>query len=467
MHKISKELNKPHLEIIKTNLIPNNAFPYKTPSGGLLDSGDYQKAIEKGVKEGGLEELFKKRNEKKKEGKLYGIGFTAIVEPSISNMGYISTVLNHDERVKSGPKSGAHASATVSIDPLGSISVNIDSLPQGQGHKTVIQQVIASVFSTDPSNIIVNSDLDTHKDGWSIAAGNYSSRFSGAVAGTAYLAAQKLLLKLKTIAAKNMNINIEDIIFEKDIVFSKNNPDNKITLTRLAGSSHWSPDTIPDTMNPPLRETLFWSMPQHKAPNEKDEINSSGTYGFIFDYCGIEIDQDTGKVTIDKYVTTHDAGNLLHPEMVNGQIQGAFAQAIGASFYEELKYADNGEFLSGTFADYLVPTANEIPDTCILHINTPSPFTPLGSKGVGEGNSMSTPVCIANAISDAIGQDKIILPMTPPKLLNLISENEELPKNMNLELKDEKQLIASKKNQDKSGNNLWIHIKNKLRNIVL
>ena len=134
MHKISKELNKPHLEIIKTNLIPNNAFPYKTPSGGLLDSGDYQKAIEKGVKEGGLEELLKKRNEKKKEGKMYGIGFTAIVEPSISNMGYISTVLNHDERVKAGPKNGAHACATVSIDPLGSISVTIDSLPQGQGH---------------------------------------------------------------------------------------------------------------------------------------------------------------------------------------------------------------------------------------------------------------------------------------------------------------------------------------------
>ena len=102
-----------------------------------------------------------------------------------------------------------------------------------------------------------------------------------------------------------------------------------------------------------------------------------------------------------------------------------------------------------------------------MHINTPSPFTPLGSKGVGEGNSMSTPVCIANAISDAIGQDEIILPMTPPKLLNLISEDEDLPKNLNLELKSKEPLIPSKKIQDKSDNNLWIYIKNKLRNIVL
>ncbi|PPR31442.1 MAG: Caffeine dehydrogenase subunit alpha [Alphaproteobacteria bacterium MarineAlpha9_Bin2] len=466
MHKISKVLNKPHLQIIKTNLLPQNSFPYKTPSGGILDSGNYQKAIQKAEKDGGLEELEKRRRGKRKVGKLYGIGFAAVVEPSISNMGYISTVLSHEERLKAGPKNGAYACATVSIDPLGSISVTIDSLPQGQGHQTVVQQLVASVFSIDPKNITVSSDLDTHKDGWSIAAGNYSSRFGGAVAGTVYLAAQKLFLKLKTIAAKNMNINVEDVIFQNDLVFSKNNPDNKITFSRLAGSSHWSPDTIPDAMAPPLRETLYWTMPQHKAPNEKDEINSSGSYGFIFDYCGVEIDQNTGKVIIDKYVTTHDAGTLLHPEIVNGQIQGAFAQAVGASLYEEFKYADNGEFLSGTFADYLVPTVNEIPEACILHISTPSPFTPLGSKGVGEGNSMSTPVCIANAISDAIEQDKITLPMTPPKLWGLISKKEDLPKNLNLEITDEKKKISVELYQNYTNKKFWKYIKNKLRNIV-
>jgi len=181
---------------------------------------------------------------------------------------------------------------------------------------------------------------------------------------------------------------------------------------------------------------------------------------------GVEIDQNTGKVIIDKYVTTHDAGTLLHPEIVNGQIQGAFAQAVGASLYEEFKYADNGEFLSGTFADYLVPTVNEIPEACILHISTPSPFTPLGSKGVGEGNSMSTPVCIANAISDAIEQDKITLPMTPPKLWGLISKKEDLPKNLNLEITDEKKKISVELYQNYTNKKFWKYIKNKLRNIV-
>jgi len=459
IQKIAKVLNKPHLEIIKTNLLNSDMFPYRTPSGGVLDSGDYKKTIEKAELKGKLEDLFLKRKKKKLEGKLYGIGFTAVVEPSISNMGYISTALTHEERLKAGLKNGAHACATITLDPLGSIIAVIDSLPQGQGHKTVVQQIIGSVFSIELSKIVVNSDLDTQKDGWSIAAGNYSSRFGGAVAGTVYLAAQKLLLKLKIIAAKNMNTKIEDIIFENNFVFSKSNPDNKISLSRLAGSSHWAPDTIPDEMIPPLRETLYWTMPQHKAPNEKDEINSSGSYGFIFDFCGLEIDKSTGKVIIDKYVSTHDAGNLLHPEMVNGQIRGAFSQAVGAALYEEFRYSKEGDFLSGTFADYLLPTVNEIPNIDIIHINTPSPFTPLGSKGVGEGNSMSTPVCIANAISDAIDEENIELPMTPPKVLNLINPKERQPNNLNYEILDIKRR-GSKIGDD---TNLWTNIKNKFK----
>ena len=458
MHKISKELNKSHIDIIKLNLIEKNMFPYMTPSGGLLDSGNYQEVLEKAYSEGKLQELINTRKKKRQEGKLYGIGFAAVVEPSISNMGYISTALTHQERQKAGPKNGAHACASVTLDPLGSISVVIDSLPQGQGHKTVVQQIISSIFSINPPNVIVNTDLDTQKDGWSIAAGNYSSRFGGAVTGAVYLAAKKLHDKLKIVAAKNMNVKIEDLEFLDGFIFSKLNPDNKISFSRLAGSGHWSPDTIPEEIIPPLRETVYWSMPEHKPPNDKDEINSSGTYGFIFDFCGIEIDSTTGTIHFDKYVSIHDAGNLLHPEMVNGQIRGAFVQALGAAIFEEFKYSDKGEFLSGTFADYLVPTVNEVPSIDILHLNTPSPFTPLGSKGVGEGNSMSTPVCIANAIADAIENEDIVLPMSPPKLLSLIGIDENSPKNLNYEIINKKD--NSSKNLVK--HTVWKKIKKNL-----
>jgi 2-furoyl-CoA dehydrogenase large subunit len=125
-------------------------------------------------------------------------------------------------------------------------------------------------------------------------------------------------------------------------------------------------------------------------------------------------------VRIDKYVTMHDCGRVLHPGMVAGQVTGGFAHALGAALYEEYVYADDGGFISGTFADYLLPTTMEVPAPLILHFESPSPFTPLGSKGVGEGNCMSTPVCIANAVADALGVAEIDLPLSPAKLAALV-----------------------------------------------
>jgi 2-furoyl-CoA dehydrogenase large subunit len=121
----------------------------------------------------------------------------------------------------------------------------------------------------------------------------------------------------------------------------------------------------------------------------------------------------------------HDCGRILHPGMVEGQVRGGFAQALGAAVFEELSYGDDGAFLSGTFADYLLPTATEVPDLRILHVESPSPFTPLGAKGVGEGNCMSTPVCLANAVADALGLEAIDLPLTPAKLAALAAGGEE------------------------------------------
>ena len=174
-----------------------------------------------------------------------------------------------------------------------------------------------------------------------------------------------------------------------------------------------------------LRETVFWTPPQLGAPNEADEINAQLCHAFIFDFCGVEIDRDTGAVRIDKYVTMHDCGRVLHPGMVAGQITGGLAHAIGAALYEEYAYAPDGAFLAGTFADYLLPTATEVPAPLILHTESPSPFTPLGAKGVGEGNCMSTPVCIANAVADALGVAALDLPLTPAKLSALIRSSED------------------------------------------
>ncbi len=427
VQRIAVELNLDPLDVIERNLVAADAFPHRTASGALLDSGDYLEAIRCGIDEGGLAELRSRRDAARAEGRLYGIGYAAIVEPSVSNMGYITTVLTASERRKAGPKNGAQATATVAIDPLGSVTVHVASVPQGQGHRTVLSQVVADVFGLAPGDIRVNTEIDTAKDAWSIASGNYASRFAPAVAGTAKLAASRLAERMARIAASQLNTDVDDIAFAGGQVGSRRNPDNKLSFSRVAALSHWSPDALPDGVGQTIRETVFWSPPELTAPDEDDHINSSLCHGFIFDFCGVEIDRTTLQTRIDRYVTMHDCGTILHPAMVDGQIRGGFAQGLGAALYEEYAYAPDGSFLTGTFVDYLLPTAEEVPDPLILHMQTPSPFTPLGSKGVGEGNCMSTPVCIANAVADALGADDIELPLVPARLAQIVRGGERAP----------------------------------------
>jgi 2-furoyl-CoA dehydrogenase large subunit len=418
MQRIAVELRLDPLDVIRRNLIPADAFPYRTATGALYDSGDYQAAVEQAVASR-LADLKSRRDEARASGRRYGIGFAAAVEPSVSNMGYITTVLTAEERRKAGPKNGAQATATISIDPVGSVSVHVASTPQGQGHRTVLAQVVADIFGLPHREIRVVADLDTGKDAWSIASGNYSSRFAAAVAGAAHLAATRLRDKLALIAADQLKAEARQIGFAGGVVFAKGNPDKTVPFGRIAALCHWSPALLPEGVDQTIRETAFWTPPQLAAPSEGDEINSSLCHGFIFDMAGVEVDPASGRARIDRYVTMHDCGRVLHPGMVEGQIRGGFAQALGATFYEELAYAEDGAFLTGTFADYLLPTATETPDIDILHIETPSPFTPLGTKGVGEGNCMSTPVCLANAIADALGVSEINLPLTPARLAAL------------------------------------------------
>jgi 2-furoyl-CoA dehydrogenase large subunit len=423
IQRIAVELELDPLAVIRRNLITADAFPYRTATGGLLDSGDYPGAIEKAIADGELAQLQDRRTSARSQGCIYGIGFAAVVEPSVSNMGYITTVLTPEERRRAGPKMGAQATATIALDPMGAVSVHIASAPQGQGHRTVAAQVVADVLGLDPGDTRVVGELDTARDAWSIASGNYSSRFAPAVAGTVHLAAMRLRDRLARSAAGKLNVPVEEIEFVDGTVRARGNPDNAIPFARLAASDHWSPGDAPDRDHV-LRETAFWTPPQLAAPNDADEINAQLCHSFIFDFCGVEIDRDTGAVRIDKYVTMHDCGRVLHPGMVAGQITGGLAHAIGAALYEEYAYAPDGAFLAGTFADYLLPTATEVPVPLILHMESPSPFTPLGAKGVGEGNCMSTPVCIANAVADALGVAALDLPLTPAKLSALIRSPE-------------------------------------------
>ena len=424
IHKVAVTLGLDPLDVIRINLLDADVFPYQAPAGALYDSGDYPKAVELAVEKGGLADLLKRRDQARAEGRIYGIGYTALVEPGMSNMGYLSTIVPVEERRKRGSQDGAISMATVNVDPLGSVSVTSDTTPQGQGHGTVLSQIVADQLGLRPGDIRVNVEHDTHKDPWSIAAGTYSCRFSPGTAVAAQMAGKKVRDKLARISAQLLNVPSDQVEFGGGQIFDRENPDNTLSFRRVAGGTHWSPGLLPDDMDPALRETATWAPKELTTPDEKDRVNTSLTYGFVFDFCGIEIDPDTAEIHIDKYVTMHDAGKLMNPMIAKGQIYGSFGQGVGAAMYEEFCTAEDGSFLSGTFADYLVPTAAEIPEPVLLHMESPSPFTPLGAKGAAEGNCMSTPVCLANAVCDALSIDNIVVPLTPAKISRFLHGEE-------------------------------------------
>jgi 2-furoyl-CoA dehydrogenase large subunit len=427
VQRIAVELGLDHLEVIKRNLVPANKFPYRTAAGSLYDSGDYLRAVETATGDGRLDDLKRRRDAARAAGRHYGIGFAVIIEPGMSNMGYLSTLLTSDARDKAGPKNGATSMVTVNVDPLGAVSVTADVTVQGQGHETVLSQIVADQLGLRPDDVDVVLEMDTAKDQWSIAAGTYSCRFTAGTAVAAHLAANRIADKLKAIAAKQLNVLPEDIELVGGKARSKSNPDNAMPFGRAAGTVHWSPVMLPEGMAPALRETAVWSPPELEPPTSDDRINTSLTYGFVFDMCGIEIDPLTYQVKVDRYVSMHDAGKILNPMIAEGQMRGAFVQGIASALYEEFVYNEDGQFLTGTFADYLVPTVSEIPKVEMLHQESPSPLTPLGAKGLAEGNCMSVPACIANAIADALNIKDISLPATPRRIHELIAGEEPPP----------------------------------------
>ena len=269
VQRIAVELGLDHLDVIRRNLVPAEKFPYKAAAGGLYDSGDYPRAVETAIGDGRLEYLKKRRDEARKAGRKYGIGFAVVVEPAMSNMGYLSTLLTPETRDKAGPKNGATSMVTVNVDPLGAVSVTADVTVQGQGHETVLSQIVADQLGLQPDDVDVTLEMDTAKDQWSIAAGTYSCRFTPGTAVAAHMAAGQLAEKLKGIAAKQLNVMADDVELSGGKIRSKSNPDNALPFGRVAGTSHWSPVMLPEGMAPALSETGVWNPPELEPPSQR------------------------------------------------------------------------------------------------------------------------------------------------------------------------------------------------------
>ena len=425
MDRLAERLGLDPVEVRRTNLIQRGEFPYRSPTGGLYDSGDYPAALDKALELARYAELRREQVVARAAGRYVGIGVALAVDPSVSNMGYVATALDPQLRAKPEylPKSGAVDAATIRVDPLGRVTAILATTPQGQGHQTVVSQIVADELGLDPADVTVVDEMDTYTRFWSISSGTCSSRFGSVGTSAVALAAKKLKAKLVEYAAHLMERPIAELEFRDGAVRPKTGTGPSYSVKDLAGRAHWNTESLPDGMEPGLQASAVFGFTDARAVDENDCVNSSNTYGFIAEVMAVEVDPDTAAITILRYATVHDAGTIINPMIAEGQIHGGALHGLGGALYEELQYDADGQFLTGSFMDYLVPTAAEAPVIDIAHVVSPSPLTPLGSKGLGESSSMTVPAVIANAVSDALrplGVRITELPMSPSRLWALI-----------------------------------------------
>ena len=414
----ARQLGIDPLALARRNLVTE--FPYRTPSGGLYSSGDYHACLDEAERLADYGERRQQRRRARAGGRLYGIGVACVVEPSISNMGYVTLVEDPETRARSLPKSGNAEGATLTISPMGGIAVQVCTTPQGQGHATVVAQVVADALGVQPEQVSVQTQTDTGQHAWTIASGNYSSRFSGVGVGAVLRAADNVADKLRTIAAHVLESDPEDVVLADNQAHVHGDPASRVSLRRLAGMAHWNPEGLPGELEPGLASTAYYAA-EELEPADGDMITASTENGFVCDIVTVEIDRVTGRVQVLDYVSVHDAGRLLNPLLAEGQILGGFAHGFGAAMQEAVVYGPDGQLRSDTLKDYLCPTAGDIPRLRSAHLQTPSPVTPLGAKGLGEGTTMSVPSALHNAVLDALERDEPVpLPLTPPRIWELI-----------------------------------------------
>jgi 2-furoyl-CoA dehydrogenase large subunit len=425
MDEVARKLGLDPAEVRLRNFIQPDEFPYTTPTGGIYDSGDYPKTFRLALEMAGYESFLEEQRKARAGGRLLGIGIAAGVDPSVSNMGYLTVALDPEVRRQPDylPKSGAAETAVIKMDPLGKVTVSLSTTPQGQGHETIISQIVADELGIGPGDVTVVDECDTAKNIWSISSGTYSSRFASVGTSAVAEAARILRGKIFKIAAHLLGAPAEEIEFHDGKFCVKGEQQKSIRLSHVAGTAHWNPRGLPEGTEVGLQVMHTFSFPHAAAPDDRDRVNSSNTYGFMADIAVVEVDRETGDIKIVKYVSVHDAGTIINPKILEGQIYGGALHGIAGALYEELVYDEHGQMLTASLVDYECPFATEAPKLEIGHTVSPSPFTPLGSKGAGESSSETAPACIANAVADALAPLGVAireLPLTPRKCWELM-----------------------------------------------
>ena len=401
-------------DIRRRNMVTADAFPYATPSGGIYDSGDYHRSLELALDNAGYERLRKEQRVARENGEWMGIGIATIVDPSATNIGYVGLATPVKDRTAKRGKSGSTEHVRISVDPQGIVTVLLGTVPQGQGHATVARDIVAQHLGLPVEQVRPRVEMDTASTPWTISSGSYSSRFAPLLTSALLEAADRIADIIRVAGSVLLQVDPASVELADGTVRVVDDHEQSVAFRHAAGLVHWDPGSLPDGFSARLYEEAAFTPPQSKAASRTDQINSSLCYGFVAEVVVIRIDKETLKITIENVSSVHDAGTILNQTLLDGQVHGALAQALGGAMFEEMTYSDSGQPTAGTFMDYLCPTSAEacFPLTSD-HLETPSPLTRLGAKGCGEGSSMSLPVAIANAVADALAPDGVDITSLP------------------------------------------------------
>jgi len=390
---LATELKMDPADVRRKNFIAPTKFPFQTQVGAVYDSGDYEKALDAALRAAGWNDLKAERDAARAEGRLVGLGLAMYVE--ICGFGPSSSV----------PTGGwEHAQVTVERD--GRISATTGASPHGQGNETTFAQMLADQFGVPIDHITIHhGDTGIVKQG----IGTFGSR-SQAVGGTTlYMAGAKVKTKMARFASEMLEAAVADLIFENGTIAVKGAPASAKTFADVAAFAY-VPVPLPEGMEPGLSEEAFFEP-------------TNNTYPFGCHISMLEIDRETGEPKLLKLVAVDDAGNLINPLIVEGQIHGGLAQGIGQAMIEEAVYDDSGQLVTGSFMDYALPRAIDFPRFELHSTVTPTPVNPLGAKGVGEAGTLGSTPCIVSAAVDALsefGVTHIDMMLRPEKLWRII-----------------------------------------------
>jgi len=390
MDRVAQELKLDPVKLRQKHFPKPAEFPFETATGVAYDSGNYQLALNKALKLAGYEKLRRDQKRLRSQGRYLGIGLSTYVE--ICAM---------------GPK-GMWEYGKVEVEPSGKVTVLSGASPHGQGQETSFAQIVADELGVEMDAItVVHGDTAAVPKG----IGTFGSRAT-AVGGIAvYQAAGKVKEKARALASHLLEVDADDLNFSEGRFSVKGVPKKGLTIQQIAQQVHTTKN-LPKKMDPRLSaESTF-------EP-------SNFTFPFGTHICVVEVEPQTGRIEIEKYVAVDDCGKVINPLLVDGQIQGGIVQGMGQALFEEVIYDENGQLLTGSLMDYALPRAADLPRLNLTRTETPTPVNPLGIKGIGEAGTIGSTPAVVNAVVDALapfGVTHIDMPLTPQKIWLLCQE---------------------------------------------